>query len=200
MIRDDLSNKLTHLIRGDSMEEAFDKFDNILNEKTIRGGNGCIKGGYNCVCFTETPISKLGHVLTDGAKMRYKPFGIMVDKQYIFARGGRPAIYQPDDDFLRLPEELRYRHVRFDMESNPAIDFTWEREWRIWCNELPLDPEATTVILPQRKWREGLVANHTEYLRRFVASYGEDAAQGICPYPWHIIVLEDLGIPIPDGI
>jgi len=44
---------------------AFSKFNSILNEKQLRGGTGYIKGGYTCVCFTESPISKLSYILAN---------------------------------------------------------------------------------------------------------------------------------------
>lgn len=201
MIRDDLSSKLVHLIRGDSIDEAFGKFMSILAERRLRAGNGYIKGGYNCVCFTETPISKLGYVLANHAAMRYMPLGVMVDKRYVFSRGGRPAIYQPDNDFESLPVGLRYRHVRFELGGKEGdIDFTWEREWRIRTEELPLLPSETTVILPQRRWRDALIEDHFNGIHRGLAEHGLDAALEVVPYPWQIIVLEDLGIPIPDGL
>ena len=156
MIRDDLSNKLIHLVRGDTEIVAFKKFQSILNEQQLRGGTGYIKGGYTCVCFTETPIAKLSYVLAspDLAKMRYRPFGIMIDKGYAFDCGARPVIYQPDNDFNKLDEEIRYRHVRFEL-TNPAypIDLTWEREWRIKTDILTLPLNKTTVIVPNRDWR-----------------------------------------------
>ncbi|GAG63688.1 unnamed protein product, partial [marine sediment metagenome] len=34
-----------------------------------------------------------------------------------------------DLEYDILPEELKYRHVRYELESD--IDFTWEREWRL---------------------------------------------------------------------
>lgn len=203
MIRDDLSSKLVHLVRGDTMEEAFKKFQSILNDGRLKGGTGYIKGKYTCVCFTETPISKLGYVLAnpDVAKMRYRPIGIMVDKKYVFQSGGRPVIYQPDSDFEKLPEELRYRHVRFELDRpGIPVDLTWEREWRLHANELVLPPEATTVILPGRDWRDVLIEDHTKTIQNQVQVSGSDAAPAVTPYPWHIIVLEDLGIPIPDGL
>lgn len=203
MIRDDLSTKLVHLVRGDSMEEAFTKFRSILREGRLRGGTGFIKGMFTCVCFTETPISKLGYVLAnpDVARMRYRPLGVMLDKRYVYRMGGRPAIYQPDGDFERLPEELRYRHVRFELDADrPPIDLTWEREWRLHADQLVLPQDETTVILPSRAWRDELVDGHTRHLQAQVQAFGEEAALAIGPYPWHVIVLEDLGIPIPDGL
>lgn len=203
MIRDDLSDKLIHLIRGDSIEEAFSKFQSILNEGRLRGGTGYIKGGYRCVCFTETPISKLGYVLAnpDVANMRYRPMGIMLDKKWVFEQGGRPVIYQPTSDYEKLPEDLRYRHVCLELDRpGKPVDLTWEREWRLHKDELPLPPESTTVILPKRYWRDVLIELHMHAIQENVQVQGKEAALAVVPYPWHVIVLEDLGIPIPDGI
>jgi hypothetical protein len=203
MIRDDLSNKLVHLVRGDSMEEAFRKFRSILRDGRLRGGTGYIKGGYRCVCFTETPISKLGYVLAnpDVANMRYRPIGIMVDKKWVFEKGGRPVIYQPSSDFEKLPEELRYRHVCLELDrTDSPVDLTWEREWRLHADELALPPESTTIILPARHWRDVLVEAHMRGIQGQVRLLGADAALAVAPYPWHVIVLDDLGIPIPDGL
>ena len=184
------------------MDEAFYKFENILREGKLRGGTGYIKGGYRCICFTETPISKLGYVLAnpDVATMRYRPIGVMVDKKWVFEKGGRPVIYQPSSDFEKLPEELRYRHVCLELnrEGSP-VDLTWEREWRLPADELPLPSESTTVILPMRHWRDVLVDNHTRDIQRQVQALGKDAAIAVAPYPWHVIVLDDLGIHAAQG-
>jgi hypothetical protein len=37
-------------------------------------------------------------------------------------------------------------------------------------------------------------------MHRLLAEHGVDAARDVVPYPWHVIVLEDLGVPIPDGM
>ena len=203
MIRDDISNKLIHLIRGDTIDDAFSKFYSILNERQLRGGTGYIRGGYTCVCFTESPISKLSYVLAnpDLVNMRYRPFGIMIDKRYAFAHGARPVIYQPNDDFEKLDEDIRYRHVRFEPD-NPGypIDLTWEREWRVKIDALPLPVESTTVIVPNRHWRDVFVDRHSDDIQGTVLALGSEAAQAVEPYPWHLVVLEDLGIEIPDGL
>ena len=203
MIRDDLSDKLIHLVRGDTVDEAFRKFINILKEGVLRGGDGYIRGSYKCVCFTETPLAKLGHVFAspDLKDMRYRPFGIMVDKNYAFEKGARPVIYQPEDDYTKLDEEIRYRHVRFE-PTNPAypIDLTWEREWRIKTEALPLPAETTTAVVPNRKWRDGLVEHHSDDLQLAVSALGETAAMLVEPYPWNIVVLDDLGMKILDGL
>jgi len=113
----------------------------------------------------------------------------------------RPVIYQPDYDFDKLNEEIKYRHVRFEPDnSGYPIDLTWEREWRVKIDSLPLPRVITTVIVPNRVWRDVLVERHMEGIHKLVASHGADAAKEIEPYPWHLVVLEDLGIAIPDSL
>jgi hypothetical protein len=131
MIRDDISDKLVHLTRGKTAQAAANDFLSILEDKKIVGGTGGIKGQYRCVCFSEAPLQKLASILSQYSAqgMRYKPFGIMVSKTWLFEKGGRPIIYQSDREYKQLPKELQYRHVRY--EPNNGVVFTWEREWRI---------------------------------------------------------------------
>jgi hypothetical protein len=81
----------------------------------------------------------------------------MFDKSWIFDHGGRPVIYQPDSDFTILPEDLRWRHVRFEPTGEQAIDFTWEREWRIRCQELHFSPAEAVIIVPNDEWADALL-------------------------------------------
>jgi len=166
-VRGDLSTKLIHLIRGNTAAEVKEKFASILKFRELRGGAGFIKGGYRCVCFSEAPLSVLSQMLGD-EDMRYAPLGVIVSKVWLFQRGGRPVIYQTDAERDLLPEDIRYRHVRYEPDD---VDFTWEREWRIRTDALPLDPEQTTIAVPSRRW---------------VDAFGD---QG-----WHFLVLDDLGV------
>lgn len=125
----------------------------ILREGKLLGSSHWIRGGYKCICFTESPISELAALFSLSRIMsetedrpRYEPFGIAVTKEWLFAQGGRPVIYQPESEFELLPDELKYRHVRF--EPQKGIDHTWEREWRIKTEELKLDPKQTLVVVP----------------------------------------------------
>jgi hypothetical protein len=45
------------------------------------------------------------------------------------------------------------------------IDFTWEREWRIETNELPLHQKETTVIIPSRQYEAKLSGKHISWQR-----------------------------------
>ena len=195
MLRDDLSNKLIHLTRGDDYQQAATRFNSIIANGRIEGGTTTIRGAYRCVCFSEAPISKLASVLSrslqDGGT-RYKAFGVMVDKVWLFERGGRPVIYQPDNEFEPLPESHRYRHVRYEP---PNVDWTWEREWRIRADVLQLDPAATTFIVPDRRWSEKFINDHVANVAIESDFFG---APVLRDFQWHFIALTDLGLEVPD--
>lgn len=156
--RSDIGDLLVHWTRRKETENqttsAFNILRKIIREKRIKGGDGYIRGGYDCVCFTESPISDLVKVFSlakmseDKARRhRYEPYGIGIKKEWLFNQGGRPVIYGSSDDFNELPDSQRRRYVNY---NPPSIDFTWEREWRIQTNLLELDPEQTVLVVPTR--------------------------------------------------
>ena len=125
----------------------------ILFEKKLMGGRGGIKGGFDCICFSESPIHELSRVLALAKRSartdllpKYEPYGIAVNKQWLFDKGGRPVIYQPDSEYHFLPGGLKYRHKVY--EPHKGADYTWEREWRIHAKELTLEPANTLVVVP----------------------------------------------------
>jgi len=185
------------LVKGDKMKSAIEVLMTILKEKKLRGGTGNIKGSYNCICFTETPIAQLALSLADraGQQFKYRPVGIMVDKEWAFTQGARPAIYQTDEEYASLPEPLRYRHVRY--EPSNKVDFTWEREWRLRADELPFTPSDVTLIVPARKWADILIESHIQKIKRLIATQGTEA---VTEPHWHIVALSDLGIDVPAGL
>jgi hypothetical protein len=184
-MRDDLSNKLVHLAKGTNddlkkhREEAVNTLHNILTEKRLRGGTGFIKGGSRCVCFSESPIGKLSHLLAenDQGRFKYQPYGVLLDKLSLYRQGGRPVIYGPDYDYTNLPDDMKYRHVRFWLGDDYTIDHTWEREWRIKTDSLPIHPSEVTIVVPDRIAKDF-----------FVNEFSNEA--------WHYMVLSDLGVKI----
>jgi len=196
MIRDDISSKLIHLTKGESIEDAASIFYKIINSRKLIGSNGYIKDSFKCVCFSEVPLNALAQILAspNAHDFRYMPFGIMVEKEWLFLRGGRPVIYQPDQEYDLLPYELRYRHVRY--EPHRGIDYSWEREWRIWIDELWLEPDNTTLVVPNREWVYRIKEPYFDDLARQVYYEGEVTSEIIADFPWHLITLEDLGIKI----
>lgn len=179
------------------MVAALEVLLNILDEQKLRGGSGKIRGGYTCICFTETPIGQLALSLANrkAYQFKYRACGVMVDKDWAYSKGARPAIYQPDAEYDDLPEALRYLHVRYEPTNN--VDFTWEREWRVKADELPFTPDNITLIVPTRQLADALIELHTERVQKAVARGETDAVQR---YPWHIIALSDLGMDVPDEL
>jgi len=190
MIRQDISNTLIHLTRDINGQSAEDIFVKIVTEKLLLGSSLNIRGGHQCICFSETPISAIGQIIAlNTGEFHYGPFGFMFPKKQLFDLGARPVIYQPETDFKLLPAELQYRHVRFEIESK---DWTWEREWRLNTNQLELNPQNVTLIVPKRDIIDKMkqqIANHN-FAVNLVMS-GIPVAQ--LKLEWHFIALEDLG-------
>lgn len=134
--RPDLSLALVHLTRERVEPErkvtSFDVLKDILATGIIKGsGNaGFVKGSQRAVCLTETPLSALHHFATppDKRLKRYRFSGIAISKKAAFEVGGRPVIYLPDAEAGWIPEDQRWRHVRFE---HGKVDWTHEREWRV---------------------------------------------------------------------
>lgn len=170
-----MSKYLIHFTSGASRSQAFDCFRTIVSECRLIGGDGMIRGGYQCVCFSEAPLWLRNGLVNKDFYSRYSPFGILFERQWIFDQGGLPAIYQPDADYDSLPDQQKWRHVRFEP---PAVDFTWEQEWRVRCPELNFDPGVACLVLPSEDYVRALVADH-------------DSHQDAKWYPYREILTED---------
>jgi hypothetical protein len=165
--------------------------EKIAADGFLQGSDGYIKGGYKCVCFMETPITEVASVfrLVDetaglGMRPRYAPYGVAVPKEWLFVRGGRPVIYQPDTEYSVLPDELRWRHVRYELDK--GIDFTWEREWRIQTERLVLEPEHTLFALPTAAEVFEFVYEHAKEEMDWDVAYGPDGeVEGIPMGTYH---------------
>lgn len=169
MVRRDLGNLLFHFTRtppddsmvrvetgaGSSMAmgaSAFSVSKKILYEGALRGTSRWTYG-YDCVCFTEAPIQELNSVFSlveiaasEKERPRYEPYGVAVNKKWLFNQGGRPVIYDRPDGLSVFPEDQEYRFVPYDPAA--GIDFSWEREWRIRTECVRLDPKETLVVVP----------------------------------------------------
>ena len=115
MNRDDLSSKLIHLTKG-TWDNAADVFVKILKEKRLLGSARDIRDQSKCICFSEAPIAKLSYILAERSALefRYAPFGIMVDKTWLFEKGGRPVIYQPDDEYEMMDINHKFLHKKYN--------------------------------------------------------------------------------------
>lgn len=173
MNRRDINENLTHWIKAESYEDAFRSLVSIASEAQLVGNNGRIKGGFNCVCFTEAPEDVFHAIDT-----RYQPFGIQIKKTWLANKGGRNVIYQPDTEFDLLPDELKWRHVRYEPNANPPIDFSWEREWRVRTNCLTLEPADVSLLVPDSSWHQRLLEEHENEehwrIHAEAVAYGEE--------------------------
>ena len=161
--RFDISDNLIHFTRGNSINDAFTVLRTIIAERRLIAGNGMIKGGYRCVCFTEAPLMAFRRDFVSRIPFtRYFQFGLLFSKTWVYEHGGRPVIYQPEADFDLLPQELRWRHVRFELTGEQVVDFTWEREWRIRCTELAFSERDAVIVVPNQEWADALVRAHDE--------------------------------------
>ncbi|MBZ5724801.1 MAG: hypothetical protein LAP87_07370 [Acidobacteriia bacterium] len=126
---------------------------------------------------------------------RYSQFGLMFNKPWVFDHGGRPVIYQPNSDFGLLPEELRWRHVTYELTGTPVIDWTWEREWRMRCDELPFSPADVSIIVPNKEWASTLRRSHDAEQDMVVELYATASEREIAelrrePFRWHMAPLQ----------
>ncbi len=190
--RPDITNKLIHFTSGNSFDEAFDRLQRIVDDCCLIGSGEKIRGSYRCVCFTEAPLTSLQHGLVNpSAYTRYSPFGIMFEKQWLYEQGGRPVIYQPETEFGLLPNELRWRHVRYE----PGVsDFTWEREWRIHTDELHFSPNVAGIVVPEEKWARIMIGEHNAEQDYEVQRYSQIMDEMLAEqyrerFPWRIFVL-----------
>lgn len=193
--RSDISEKLIHFTRGATYEDALECLLTIVGEGRLIGGNDMIRGGYRCVCFTEAPLPALaGGFVNANSFSRYSPFGLMFDKTWVYAHGGRPVIYQPDGDFNALPEGMRWRHVRYDPLGTPPIDFTWEREWRIPVDNLTFSPADAALIVANEEWEAFVLDIWNSQQDLEIEAYSTIFEQTIAEqmrdsFPWRIVRL-----------
>lgn len=193
LIRSDMSDWLIHCT------DSLESLQSILGEACLMGSNKRITGSYSCVCFSEAPLTKVKALTCFVAAyknqisfsmIRYRPYGVAVRKKWLFEQGGRPVIYQTKDEYSFLPESHRYLHMTY----NPGeLDFTWEREWRIWTDILQLDNKNTIVFVEKRIEAEELLSKFYGPQDQLIRTYPDYAAyQGISLYPWTLISLEEL--------
>jgi hypothetical protein len=196
MPRNDISDYLIHFTKGTSQNEAFENLCSIATERCLRGNVNHIKGEYRCICFSEAPLTALSNGLVNpNYYSKYSPFGVMVPKRWLYAQGGRPIIYQSDNEFYELPEAIRWRHVRYEPASSNPIDFTWEREWRVQCPYLHIAPEIARLIVPDSQGYAELVRKHhwaqdSEVYRYSEILGDEQHAESLRePFRWVVLTL-----------
>jgi len=165
LVRRDVGDLLFHFTRGleprwveiqgcrlNMGETASHVLDKILSSGELRGSRQWTYG-IDTVCFTEAPIHEFNSVFSlasiaadESQRPRYEPYGVAVPKHWLYQQGGRPVIYDHPGAIEDYPVALRHRFCPYDPQN--AIDFTWEREWRVATSVLKLDPKNALVIVP----------------------------------------------------
>jgi len=174
----------------------------ILHEAKLIGTSAWIRSGEDCVCFTEAPLHEFSTVFrlnelaaSKDERPRYEPYGIAVNKEWLFSQGGRPVIYDKPDALDEYPESLRYRFVPYDPEQ--GIDHSWEREWRIKAQALNLDPKHTLVVVPTADEAADIVYDFAEWEADY--DYPDPSPVGAYPVPrWLAVSLDILGFEYGD--
>lgn len=164
-IRSDMTTQLIHLTKDKDGKSADYWLWKILTEKALKAFGGTnIPLNCKCVCFQEVPIFSIAEVLlaetiVDPTHARYSGYGIRIDKQYIFNKGGRHVVYgSPGRKYL--DHEWRYSHTEYKTE-NYNIDWSHEREWRIPENVI-FEYKDIDIILPSVQARRKLISQAKE--------------------------------------
>lgn len=195
--RPDVAPNLLHLLHADTRGDAFGLLRSIVAGRCLSASDEGIRDGSRCVSFAEAPIRQLREVYrwTAERDARVQPFGVLLGKDYLFALGGRPVIYQSDAEYDELPAALRYRHVHYDPITVPPIDYTWEREWRLRTDVLQLEPERCCIVVASEADRAALFMEHAEREELRLEALGP-AVGGLLSdelaesFPWPVISLD----------
>jgi hypothetical protein len=143
---------LTHFTRSSPTASALDNLAAILREGRIRGGTRMVRGGTPVVCLCDAPIAELRQMLVRANRRRYEPFGLALERHYAFRMGARPVVYLPIAEAERIvPLDEQWRVVALDLDREPPVDWSFEREWRL-AGDLPL-PSSGAVALVE-SWKD----------------------------------------------
>ena len=85
--------------------------------------------------------------------------------------------------------------MRYEPAAEQVIDWTWEREWRMPCVELPFSPNEATVIVPNQDWASALRRSHGAEQDMIVEMYATSFDRQLAelwrePFLWHIAPLQ----------
>jgi len=97
----------------------------------------------------------------------YDCYGIALSKQSGWERGARPVIYLPDEEAGWIPEDQKWRHVRFEYGG---IDFSHEREWRT-EGDFKLVDIGFYVIVPDRSEEDLVRERIPEEAKRHILGF-----------------------------
>lgn len=158
--RSDLSSHVVHLTRDAGSQNVLSVLLKILNDCVIQGSDttsGFICGSRKAVCFQDAPLAGVCQNVfyeqkyreeNKGSKTRYLAVGLAFPKTYVYAKGGRPVVYEKTSLAKQyLPNDQHWRIVNFDLDDlENIIDWTHEREWRV-PDDFQFEVEQATVLL-----------------------------------------------------
>ncbi len=84
--------------------------------------------------------------------------------------------------------------MTYEIGCETEVDFTWEREWRICCDELHFSPGDAAIILPDRRWARLLIDEHNTEQDRLIQMYSlmlDDEIAEVYRYPfeWDVVTV-----------
>lgn len=120
--RSDISMRLVHLTKEAAINgvkyDSMDILMKILMDKRLIGSTtktGYICGKRSAVCFQDAPLYSISQNVEfekakrkegKDSKVRYRGYGLLFEKSYIYEMGGRPVIYEKTDEAKKwLPED-----------------------------------------------------------------------------------------------
>jgi hypothetical protein len=160
------------------------------------------RSGAPVVCLTESVRPAVSELIR---QRRYTPCGVGFSKDFVFGKGGGPALYVRGDewpDIEALPHPLRSRMIRFwpgatpdggeflpDHLSRPS-EWLQEREWRV-AGDLTFSWEHVDfLIVPHDEWQDF----YAEWISDWA---GEQYAEAFLAIP--AVVMNDDGAVLQDG-
>ncbi|PEI55328.1 terminase [Bacillus toyonensis] len=174
--RTDLSAFLVHLTKGiydengGQLKTASQVLGEILTSKKLLGSttqSGYIIGDNKAVCFQDMPLHSVCQNILfeqertkDRSQMRYTAVGIAFPKAYVYAKGGRPVMYEKKEIAKNLlPRDEWWRIVNLNLDDKENfIDWTHEREWRV-KGDFQFDLKSAVVLFGSPPGYRGFVEN-----------------------------------------
>lgn len=188
----DQSPNLFHFIKGKD-ENPYGTLTKILFEERL-----CSKLGV--ICFSASPltaITKFFNVMMKGTdKPLYHPYGIGFSRDMLVRDyGARNLIYVNDDEYDHIPEELKWRTDRLNVD---AYDFEYLREWRIQNGEFDFSgfpKEHMIIVAPTIKLLNELTVQQDVEFKPIANYFTGDVEPDwdeVLTRAWKGIAVEDL--------
>lgn len=103
-------------------------------------------------------------------------------------------IYQSEAEYNGLPNEMQWRHMRYEPDANPPVDFCLERELRIRTDAFDFNPQTATLVVPDRSWSERLELEHEAENDWAVYQYTQAVGRELAelarePFQWRVLCL-----------